>query len=84
MRLVVRFYAGCMLLTVVVGPGIPPHLDLQAMTPEALTAEVAAGRMRVGEPATSHAYAKILLQAFLDGARGPEAARWRAIAASAP
>ena len=83
MRHVVRFYAGCMILTVVVDPAVPKHLDLRAMTPEALTSEVASGRMRVGEPATTLAYAKILLQAFLDGARGDEAARWRGIAASA-
>lgn len=83
MQLVVRLFAGCILLALIDDPAVPQHADLTPMTPEQLSADVAAGRLRVGEPATTHAWAKIMLEVFRTGARAPDTDRWREIAATA-
>jgi hypothetical protein len=67
----VQLYSGCILLTVVVDPTNPTHADLTAMTPAEFGAAIERGALVPGQPATTHAYAKIMLQAFLDAVDSP-------------
>jgi hypothetical protein len=57
------------------------HRDLTPMSIAEFSEAVGSGRMVPGQAATTHAYAKIVLQAFLDGAATPDAARARKLAA---
>lgn len=71
-RRLITLYAGCILLAVVVDPASPTHSDLTAMSVEEFRAGIESGAMGAGEIATTLAFAKISLQAFLDNLATPE------------
>ena len=66
-----HLYAGCILLTVVLDPAIPTHVDLTPMSIESFGAAIERGELVPGQPTTTHAYAKIVLQSFLDELETP-------------
>jgi hypothetical protein len=66
-----RVWAGLLLLLIVQDPATPVHEDLTAITIEELMAKLASGELVAGQPATSIAFAKITLEAFLQGMEDP-------------
>jgi hypothetical protein len=70
MRVVVRLWAGVMLLALVNDPKVAQHTDLDPSS---------FGQHPQGSAANIHAFAKLLLKVFLEDAGSPAAARARAI-----
>lgn len=68
---VVQLWAGCLLLTVVVDPAVPTHTDLTPMSLDEFGARIGSGDLVPGNPVTTHAYAKIVLAAFLEASGTP-------------
>ena len=66
MGAVVRLYAGCILLVVVVDPVNPEHTDLTAMSGDEFRIGIESGTLVAGQIATTLAYARLVLQSFLD------------------
>ena len=69
------FYAVILLGGFAASPGAEPDCDLSAPTPAQLEAEVAAGRLALGERAFLYQLAKMFLAGFLERTRQPEFAR---------
>jgi Ser/Thr protein kinase RdoA (MazF antagonist) len=69
-----RVWAGLLLLMIVTDPATPVHHDLTPITIEELMADLASGAMAAGEPSTTIAFAKISLEAFLQGMDDPATA----------
>lgn len=66
-----RLFAGMILLLVVDDPTTPVHDDLTALSIEEFTAGVGAGELVPGTPATTIAFAKLMLATFLAGMHDP-------------
>jgi aminoglycoside phosphotransferase (APT) family kinase protein len=68
----VRLFAGCILLLIVVDPATPTHADLDAMSPAEFGARIERGDLVAGTPATTLAFAKLSLAGFVDSMATPE------------
>jgi aminoglycoside phosphotransferase (APT) family kinase protein len=79
MSLLVRLFAGSILLMIVPDAAGGPHTDLTATTPEAFGEAIASGELVAGQPATTLAFAKLSLQGFLDGLATPDVQRALAV-----
>jgi aminoglycoside phosphotransferase (APT) family kinase protein len=75
MSLLVRLFAGSILLMIIQDPAGSVHTDLTSMTPEAFAAAIGSGDLVAGQPVTTLAFAKMSLRGFLDGMASPEAQR---------
>ena len=78
----VRLFAGCVLLAIIDDPTSHTHTDLTAMTLGEFGDRIGRGELVPGTPATTLAYAKIALRAFLDAMRTPEVRAAMAVVAS--
>lgn len=78
----VRLFAGCILLTIVVDPTNPTHSDLTAMTLAEFGDRIGRGELVAGTPSTTLAYAKIVLSEFVNAMRTPEVQAAMAVAAT--
>jgi thiamine kinase-like enzyme len=79
----VRLFAGCILLMIVVDPATPTHTDLAAMSLAEFGSRIAQGDLVAGTPATTLAYAKIVLAAFVDAMQTPEVRAAMAVTSAA-
>jgi hypothetical protein len=73
MSLAVRLFAGAILLTIVPDPN--GNTDLDAMSLEQFTSDLASGVLVAGRPDTTIAFAKLMLRSFRDALSEPETAR---------
>jgi hypothetical protein len=78
----VRLFAGCILLAIVVDPTRSTTSDLDAMTPAEFGDRIARGDLVAGTAATTLAYAKIVLSMFVTAMRTPEVRTAMAVAAA--
>jgi aminoglycoside phosphotransferase (APT) family kinase protein len=67
-----RLYGGCILLTIVMDPATPQHVDLTPMSIVEFGARIASGDLVAGTPAATLAYAKIALASFVDALSTPD------------
>jgi len=72
MARVIQLYVGCVLLVIVADPATPTHTDLAAMRLDELHAAFARGDLVSGTAAGTIAFAKVMLQTFLDGLTAPD------------
>lgn len=68
----VRLFAGCILLLIVADPANPTHTDLDAMSPAEFGDRIGRGELVAGTPATTLAYAKIVLGQFVEAMQTAE------------
>lgn len=68
----VRLFAGCVLLAIVVDPANQTQTDLTAMTLAEFGDRIERGDLIAGQPTTTLSYAKIALHAFLVAMQTPE------------
>jgi aminoglycoside phosphotransferase (APT) family kinase protein len=78
----VQLFAGCILLVAVVDPAVPVHHDLTPMTEAEFRDGIGSGRLVPGQPGTTHAFAKMVLQGFLDDLATPAVQHALAVAAT--
>jgi aminoglycoside phosphotransferase (APT) family kinase protein len=76
MGLCTQLFAGAILLTIVVDPEQPVHTDLDALTPDEFGAAIARGELVPGRPATTLAFAKLMLRRFTENVESPAADAW--------
>ena len=72
MSRIVQLYAGSILLLIVVDPATPTHTDLTAMAVDQFRAAVASGELAPSTTATAHAYAKLVLNQFIEAIATPD------------
>ncbi|MFL6205912.1 MAG: phosphotransferase [Acidimicrobiales bacterium] len=72
MARITQLYVGCVLLLIAVDPATPRHTDLAAMDLDELRATFARGDLVGGTAVGSIAFAKTMLQMFLDSLTTPD------------
>jgi hypothetical protein len=71
MGLLVRLFAGSILLLIVPDPASPVHTDLDALSLADFGREIAEGRLVPGTPAATLGFARTMLRSFVEGMAAP-------------